>query len=114
MVWLRSALLATVVVCWPAVFAQDQDEVPIQEEPNYEFVSGIITDLPPGKIVVNRALIGKPVESRTFLLTSETKIEGKLRPKVRVTVGFKPSDEGDVAVRVIVRGQSHPAQPKKP
>jgi hypothetical protein len=72
-------------------------------EPNYEFVSGTVADLPPGRIVVNRAVIGKPAENRTFLITGETKIEGKLRPKARVTVGFKPSEEGDVAMRIIVR-----------
>ena len=71
---------------------------------NYEFVSGFIAELPPGKIVVNRALSGKPIETRTFIVNGETKVEGKLRQRVRVTVGFKPSDEGDIAVRIIVRG----------
>ena len=60
-------------------------------------------DLPPGRIVVNRALLGKPPENRTFLITSETKVEGRLRVGARVTVGFKPGEEGDVAVRIIVR-----------
>jgi hypothetical protein len=78
---------------------------PSAPEPDYEFVSGTIAELPAGKIVVNRAGLGKP-ELRTFLITEETKIEGRLRQGARVTVGFKPSEFGDVAVRIIVRNQS--------
>jgi|SRR4051794_19384015 hypothetical protein len=98
--------IRTAVVCLllgmtgNALVGQEQPPV---TEPNYEFVSGTVAELVPGKIVVNRALLGKPAENRTFLVTGETKIEGKLRAKARVTVGFKPSDEGDVAVRIIVR-----------
>jgi hypothetical protein len=79
------------------------------EETVYEFFSGTIQQLPEGKLVVARAVLGKAAESRSFLITAETKVEGKLRMKARVTVGFKSSDDGDVAVRIIVRTQ----QPKK-
>ena len=100
--------VGTVVVCLYLSFAGEvipaQDPPPATEQ-NYEFVSGTITELPPGRIVVNRAVIGKPAENRTFLITAETKIEGKLRTKARVTVGFKPGEEGDVAVRIIVRSK---------
>ena len=65
-------------------------------------------ELPSGRIVVNRAVIGKPPENRSFLITSETKVEGKLKEGARVTVGFKPTEEGEVAMRIIVR----PAQSK--
>jgi hypothetical protein len=105
MVW----LVETAFVC--ALFAMGDRPVQAQEqspaaEPDYEFVSGTITELPAGAIVVNRALLGKPPENRTFIVNSETKIEGKLRTHARVTVGFKTTDEGDVAVRIIVRSQS--------
>jgi hypothetical protein len=98
--------IGTAVVCF--FLAMAGEVVPAQEpaptaEPSYEFVSGTITDLPSGRIVVNRALIGKPPENRTFLITGDTKVEGKLKEGARVTVGFKPSEEGDVAVRIIVR-----------
>jgi hypothetical protein len=86
-------------------FLQAQEQPPAAES-NYEFVSGTITDLPPGAIVVNRALLGKPPENRTFIINADTKIEGKLKTHARVTVGFKSTDEGDVAVRIIVRSQS--------
>lgn len=105
MVW----LVETVFVC--ALFALSVGPVEAQEqpqvaEPNYEFVSGTITELPPGGIVVNRALLGKPPENRTFIINAETKVEGKLRTHARVTVGFKTTDEGDIAIRIIVRSQS--------
>lgn len=78
-----------------------QDQAPAAEQ--YEFVSGIIAELTDHRIVVNRAVLGKPAENRAFLITSDTKVEGKLRVNSRVTVGFKPAAEGDVAVRIIVR-----------
>ena len=81
------------------------------QEPNAEapsdFVSGIVVDMPSGKLVVNRAVPGQAAENHTFTLTPETKVEGKLQVQARVTVGYKTSDSGEmVAVRVIVRPQS--------
>ena len=103
MVWLLSIVLVLGLLSGPLSVAQEQ--APAPGEPSYEFVSGFIAELAPGRIVVNRALTGKPAEMRTFIINGDTKVEGKLRTNVRVTVGFKPSDEGDVAVRIIVRGQ---------
>ena len=107
--------MRTVLVClllsltgW-AITAQ---EPPPPSDANYEFVSGTVTELSPGRIVVNRTVLGKPPEDRTFLITAETKVEGKLAPQARVTVGFKPSEEGDVAKHIIVRPNAPP--PKKP
>lgn len=74
-------------------------------EPEHEFVSGSVSELSPGRIVVNRAVIGKPPEDRAFLINADTKVEGTLKVGVRVTVGFKSSDEGEVAVRIIVRSK---------
>jgi hypothetical protein len=103
-VWLVEAIFVCALAAI-GVPAQAQQEQP-QTAPSYEFVSGTITDLPPGGIVVNRALLGKPPENRTFIINAETKVEGKLKTHVRVTVGFKTTDEGDVAVRIIVRSSS--------
>lgn len=110
-VWLLRTVLVCLVLCLVASGSTAQ-EPPPPTDGNYEFVSGTITDLPPGKIIVNRAVLGKPPEDRTFLITAETKVEGRLRTSARVTVGFKPSDEGDVAMRIIVRNAT--PQPKKP
>ncbi|MEO8131199.1 MAG: hypothetical protein ABI822_29145 [Bryobacteraceae bacterium] len=87
----------------PVVRAQEQGTTP--PEPNYEFFSGTISQMPPGQIAVARTVLGKPPENRNFIINGETKVEGKLRLKARVTVGFKSTPDGDLAVRIIVRPQ---------
>ena len=90
-----------------SVFASLQEDTPEPAETPYEFVSGTVVDLSGGKIVVNRAVPGKPAENHTFTITAETKVEGNLRVHARVTVGYKTMpDTGElVAVRIIVRSQ---------
>lgn len=101
-------ILLVLFACVSAGASPQQEEPP--PEPGYDFVSGTVMDLPPGRIIVNRAVPGKPAENRTFQITPETKIEGKLRTKVRVTVGFRAGEEGEpAAVRIIVRNP-----PRKP
>ena len=86
-----------------------QQPDPRAAEAPLEFVSGTVSELPPGRIVVNRAVLGKPAENRAFLVSGETKIEGTLRVNARVTVGFKPTERGEpVAVRIIVRESPRP------
>ena len=41
-----------------------------------------------------------------FLIKSDTRIEGKLRVKLKVTVGFVTSDDGDVARLIVVRQET--------
>lgn len=102
---MRSAVLLLALASHStALLAFEQD--PPAEAPS-EFVSGIVVDLPAGKLVVNRALVGQAPEHHTFTLTPETKVEGKLRVQARVTVGYKTTESGEtVAVRVIVRPPS--------
>src|SRR6188768_947357 len=98
--------IQTVVVCLLLMtcgYTTYGQEQPPAAEPNYEFVSGTVTEFTADHIVVNRALLGQAPENRTFLMNAETKVEGKLKSKARVTVGFKTTDEGDVAIRIIVR-----------
>jgi hypothetical protein len=80
-----------------------QENPPPQSE---SFYSGTIADLSAEKMVVTRTILGKSPEKRTFLITANTKVEGKLKAKSRVTVHFAPSDEGDVAVTVLVRDKA--------
>lgn len=98
---LRTGFVLAILFLWSgAVVAQEPDTA----QAGYEFVSGSIAELSPGRIVVNRAVPGKPPENRSFRLTEETKVEGRLRVGARVTVGFRTSDEGEpIAVRIIVR-----------
>ena len=73
-------------------------------EPKYDDTfSGSILELSTSKITVSRSILGKPAEKRMFLITSETRVEGKLRVKLKVTIGFVSSDDGDVARLIVVR-----------
>ena len=102
--WLFKAVLILALstpVLPLAVRAQDQAGGP--SDATYEFFSGAISQLSEGKIAVMRTVAGKPAEIRSFLIDGETKIEGKLKVKGRVTVGFKSTPDGDIAIRIIVR-----------
>lgn len=75
-----------------------------KNEPKYDDTfSGSIVELSTSKIAVSRSILGKQPEKRIFLITSDTRIEGKLRVKLKVTVGFVASDDGDVARLIVVR-----------
>lgn len=72
-------------------------------EPQYEDTfSGPIIEYSNEKIIVSRTILGK-LETRTFLIKPDTKIEGKLKVKAKVTVGFVSSDDGDIARLIVVR-----------
>jgi len=73
------------------------------EQPQSEFFSGVVTTLAADKITVFKTVLGKSSETRTFLITPKTRVEGKLRAKVRVTVRYTRDDEGDRALHIIVR-----------
>jgi hypothetical protein len=74
-----------------------------QHEPKYDQTfSGPVIELTATKITVSRSILGKH-EKRSFLLQSDTRIEGKLRMHVKVTVGYISTDDGDVARLVVVR-----------
>src|SRR5690242_8334201 len=90
----RTGLLLLALACQTsALHAADEQETPA-EAPS-DFVSGTVVEIPQGKLVVNRAVIGKPPENHTFTVTPETKIEGRLRVNARVTVGFKNTEDGE-------------------
>jgi hypothetical protein len=76
------------------------------------FFAGTVTELTSETIVVGRTVRGK-AESRTFQLTAQTKTEGKLAAKVRVTVRYTTDDDGDTATLIVVRGAAKQAKPKK-
>lgn len=75
-----------------------------KSEPAYDQTfSGPIVELTATRITVSRSILGKPAEKRTFWIKSDTRIEGKLRVRVKVTVGYITTDDGDVARLVVVR-----------
>ena len=84
-----------------------------KNEPKYDQTfSGPIVEVTATQITVSRSILGKPAEKRTFSIKSDTRIEGKLRVRVKVTVGYVTTDDGDVARLVVVRGSQKPAEKK--
>lgn len=103
------------VAGWSAV-AQEETTTASnpKSEPKYtDTFSGPIVELSTAKITVSRSILGKPAEKRTFWIKADTRIEGKLHMKVRVTVGFVTSDDGDVARLIVVRPAKKTTQDKK-
>lgn len=97
----RKLISRTLVLCLGALSLLAQT-APQPAQP-YEFFSGDVVELTAEQVTVERKVRGKEQQKHTFLLRADTKVEGKLAVKARVTVGFKTTEEGDIAVRVIVR-----------
>jgi hypothetical protein len=80
-----------------------------KSEPKYDQTfSGPIVELSATKITVSRSILGKPAEKHSFLIKTDTRIEGKLRVRAKVTVGYVTTDDGDVARLIVVRTQKQP------
>jgi len=72
--------------------------------PSSDIFSGTVTKLTDESVTVVRKVAGHDAVTREFLRGAATKVEGKLREKVRVTVRYKAGEEGGfVAVYIIVR-----------
>lgn len=78
-------------------------EEDLDERSDILFFSGVVVDMDSAKLSVARTVLGKEPEIHDFVLNSDTRVEGKLEKNARVTVGFKNTADGDVAVQVIVR-----------
>lgn len=76
------------------------------------FFAGTVSQFSAETILVGRTVRGK-AESRTFRLTPQTKIEGKLAIKLRVTVRYITDDDGDTATLIVVRGSAPSPKPPK-
>ena len=66
------------------------------------FFAGTVAEYNSGKITISRVVLGK-TENRAFRITPDTKVEGRLRARVRVTVRYVTDDEGDTATLIVVR-----------
>ena len=60
------------------------------------FFAGSVMESTPEKLVVSRTNLGRK-QSRTFIVTPDTKVEGELALKARVTVRYTTDDSGDTA-----------------
>ena len=113
---------ATVILLGAAFFAESaqlpqerglEETQATKKEPGYDDTfSGSIVEFSATKITVSRSILGKPAENRTFFIRPDTRVEGRLRVKTKVTVGFVTADEEDVARLIVVR-TAQGSSPKK-
>jgi hypothetical protein len=72
--------------------------------PSADIFSGTVTKLTAESVTVVRRVAGHEAVTREFTRGAATKVEGKLREKVRVTVRYKAGEAGGfVAIYIIVR-----------
>jgi len=102
-VWLALAPLS--VMARP----QDPTEKKTEETKPETFFAGTVLDFSSEKITVSRVVLGK-TEKRVFRITPDTKCEGKLKAKVRVTVRYVATDDGETAELIVVRSQQKKTQ----
>lgn len=79
--------------------AAQQDTAPSAEG----FFSGNVVEMAPDHVVISRTTLGKPAVKRTFAINGDTKVEGHLKNKSRVTVRYQTGENGDVALAILVR-----------
>ncbi|HML16583.1 MAG TPA: hypothetical protein VK419_06140 [Bryobacteraceae bacterium] len=101
------ALLSASLLMWLTMligFAAGQEPPPAPPATKQAdtFFAGSVTELTPEKISVSRKLSGK-TENRSFRITPDTKVEGKLKMRVRVTVRYVTDEAGDTAMLIVVR-----------
>ncbi len=95
-------LLLALGICHAA--GRPQDNTPgVQGQQEDQYFSDTITALDGHKITVTRTVLGTESTTKTFVVTPETRFEGKPKVKARVTVRFVTEEEQDRAVHVVVR-----------
>ena len=100
LVW-ASALMGVA----PVVVAQVEQPKPERKPAHSQetFFSGNVVKFDSDRVTVTRRTLTLTWVTKTFLLDSDTKIEGTLKPKARVTVKFEKTEDGDRAIHIIVR-----------
>jgi len=101
--WTATVLLSALLLCAPAMRSQDEPPNKGGDAIYQDTFAGSVVELTTAKVTVSRTALGGKTEKRTFVMKADTKVEGKLRMKAKVTIGFISSDEGDVARLIVVR-----------
>jgi hypothetical protein len=102
--WLATAPLS--ITAHPQEPGEKKTDEPAPET----FFAGNVIEFTREQITVSRVVLGK-TEKRVFRVTPETKCEGKVKAKVRVTVRYVTTDEGETAELIIVRTQQKKKEP---
>ena len=84
---------------------------PIEQPQADQFFAGVVTALNEDSITLTQKVLGKPTV-RKFAITPETVVEGgKPKLKSKVTIKWVNDDNGDRAVKIMLRAPVPP--PKK-
>jgi hypothetical protein len=104
--------LALFLACPGAVSAQQDSPAPPgpapapspKKPPANDIFSGTVTELTADSVTVLRTALVREAVKRTFVLDSQTVVEGNLRVKARVSVRYMADDAGQFhALHIIVR-----------
>ena len=101
-------LVAGLLTCGFALAFQQATEntlVPVPPTtPRPQFFAGSVVEIAQDHIKVSRTLVGRPTETRTFVVNAGTKMnKNAVKAKTRVTVRYKRMPEGDIALEIQVR-----------
>jgi len=97
----------------PSAVRSQDDPPPSAQQPVDQYFAGVVTALTEESITLKQTVLGKATV-RAFLISAETRYApegGKPKLKQKVTVQWLSGENGDRAVKIILRG-SAPA-PKK-
>jgi len=92
---------------------RSQDPPPSAQQPVDQYFAGVVTALTDESITLTRTVLGKSTV-RSFAISAETAVQpqgGKPKLKQKVTVKWVSGENGDRAVKIILRGAVPP--PKK-
>jgi hypothetical protein len=107
--WRIVACLAAVVLLRGPVEVLAQNPGAPAPAAKPQFFAGTVTELDESHIKVSRKLVGRPLESRIFLIDSKTKMNKTIiKIKSRVTVRYQRGPEGDLALEVQARPAARP------
>jgi hypothetical protein len=89
----------------PVQFSGAQDIPPAPKaKPANDIFSGNVTELNAESVTVERTALLRDTVKRTFILDSQTVVEGKLKMKARVSVRYAADENGQFhALHIIVR-----------
>ena len=83
------------------------------QQPQDQYFAGIVTAISEINITITRTVLGKSTV-RSFIMTPETVTQGgKPKVKSKVTVKWVAGDDGDRAVKIILRGTIAPPTKKQ-
>lgn len=75
-----------------------------KKTPENDIFSGNVAELNPESVTVERTALLRDTVKRTFVLDSQTVVEGKLKLKARVSVRYSTDENGQFhALHIIVR-----------